>query len=208
MNQMNEAETTRIYDFWAWSYDATFGRLVHTRQCRAVEELRLRPGQRILDLGIGTGMTLQQYRDDVTIVGVDLSAGMLAKAAKKAKEHDLRHCQLVQADAMRPPFAERSFDHVIMTHTVSVVSDPAALMAWARRLVKPGGRIVILNHFQSTLRPMAWLESAMNPLFVKLGWRSNLSLEECLTGTGLEVLYQYKLSLVDVWQIVVLAVAN
>ena len=207
MSRMNEAETSRIYDLWAKFYDATFGRLVHKRQMRAVEELRPEPGQRILDIGIGTGMTLNSHRDDVTIVGMDLSNGMLAQAAKKAREANLDHVYLVQADAMWPPFAEGSFDHVIITHTVSVVSDPPALMAWARRLVKPGGRIVVLNHFQSTMPLMAWLESVFNPIFVKLGWRSDLSLEECLHGTGLEVRYQYKMSLLDVWQIVVLRAA-
>lgn len=204
MNRMREPETSRTYDLWSRVYDASFGRLVTKRQQRAVAELRPRTGERILDLGIGTGMTLRSYPEDVTIVGMDLSAGMLRKAASKAREHHLRHCHLVQADAMLPPFADQSFDHVIITHTVSVVSDVQRLMGWVQRLVKPGGRVVVLNHFQSTHQPIAVLEKMFNPLFVKMGWRSDLSLEECLANGGLRVVYQYKLSLVDLWQIVVL----
>lgn len=204
LHKMSEPTTGRLYDLWAWFYDGTFGALVHSRHHRAMDELRVKPGDRVLDLGVGTGMTLGRYPHDVQVVGMDLSGGMLAKAKDKCHEAGLDHVQLIQGDAMHPPFAEASFDHILIAHTVSVVSEPNRLMQWARRLVKPGGTVIVLNHFRSPNRLMGWLERVFNPMFVKIGWRSDLSLDECLNGVDLHIRYRFKTSTIDLWQIVVL----
>ena len=202
--KMIEAETRKTYDVWSKVYDNTFGVLVHRRQVRALQQLKLKPGDRVLDIGVGTGMTLIHYPKNVTVIGMDLSGGMLAKAQEKCAEQGLSHCKLVRADAMMPPFAEESFDHIMISHTISVVSDPNKLIRWAERLVKPRGRIVLLNHFQSTNPVVAWFERVLNPIFVKLGWRSDLALEEVVQGVDLHVEYRFKLRMIDLWQIVVL----
>lgn len=202
--RMHEPFTRRLYDLWAFFYDATFGALVHRRQRRAMQELPAEPGQRVLDLGVGTGMTLPHYPEGVEAVGMDLSPGMLEKARRKCAEAQLPH-RLVQGDAMHPPFAKEVFDHVLVTHTVSVVSDPPRLMRGARRMVKPGGRVIVLNHFRSTHPVMGWLERKLNPLFVHIGWRSDLGLEELLEGLDLHFEYAFQLRSLDLWKIVVLS---
>lgn len=200
---MKETRTSKQYDLWAWCYDRTFGVLVRKRQRRAIAQLQPKPGDRVLDVGVGTGIALNFYPKDVSVVGMDLSKGMLTKAQRKVAEHGLTHCNLVQGDAMLPPFAENSFDHIVITHTISVVSEPAKLLQWAQRVVRPGGRIVVLNHFQSTKPTIAFMEKVMNPLFVWIGWRSDLTLEECMRGVELNLDYCFKVSLFDVWRIVV-----
>ena len=202
---MDEASTSRVYDLWSKVYDRSFGLLVARRQARAVEQMRLRPGDRVLDLGVGTGMTLGLYPRDVTVMGMDLSAGMLSRAADKCQDEQLDHCRLVRGDALLPPFAPASFDHVMISHTISVVSDPAGLLNWATRLLKPGGQIILLNHFQSAQPVVATIEKVLNPLVMKLGWRSDLSLEAALRGTQLNVEYCFKTNLIDLWRIVVLS---
>jgi len=204
MARMAEATTSRVYDLWSRCYDSTFGRLVHKRQVRAIEALAPEPGQWVLDLGIGTGITLPEYPDHAHVVGMDLSAGMLAKANDKRRRLDRHNLHLIQGDALHPPFAEQSFDHLIVTHTVSVVSEPPRLMQWCQRLVKPGGRVVVLNHFQSTIKPIAWIEQAVNPICCRIGWRSDLSLEDCLAGSELTLEADFKLNPLDIWRIVVL----
>ena len=202
--RMKESITRKTYDLWAVFYDHTFGALVHARQMLAIEHLRPNPGDHVLDIGVGTGMTLPHYPKNVTVVGMDLSPGMLKKAAVKCSEQGLSHCQLINADAMLPPFADASFDHIVISHTISVVSEPQKLVAWACRLVKPTGRIIVLNHFLSTSPVVAAFERVLNPLCVKIGWRSDLSLDECLAGSDLHVAYRFKKGLLDFWQIAVL----
>ena len=196
---------SRTYDLWSKVYDATFGRLLVGGHKRAVQHLHLLGGQRILDVGVGTGIMLPYYPPDVTVVGVDLSGGMLARAAERCRVLGLLNGMLVRADAMRPPFSEGAFDHVIISHTISVVSDPGAVLRWASRLVRPGGYVLVLNHFRSDNPVIAWFETVFNPLFVRLGWRSDLSLEEVLASSNLRLEYRFKRRLLDLWQIVVLA---
>ena len=201
---MDESKTSKQYDRWSKFYDRTFGVLLKKRLQRSIAELRLKPGQRVLDLGVGTGVTLDHYPPGVRVVGADLSPGMLAQAQRKVRQLSLESMHLVQADALRPPFAEGSFDHILITHVISVVSDPTALLRWAARLVRPGGRIVLVNHFRSDCRVLGSIEKALNPLCVKLGWRSDLTLAEVVEGGPLELEYQFKLHKMDLWRIAVL----
>jgi phosphatidylethanolamine/phosphatidyl-N-methylethanolamine N-methyltransferase len=201
---MQEASTQKIYDFHSGFYDATFGRLVRKRIAKAIQHMQIAPDHKILDLGIGTGQSLNYYPGDRGhVVGVDLSAGMLREARKKIQERRLGNAMVFQADAMRLPFADNTFDHVFISHVISVVSDPFKLVMEAQRVAKSGARIVILNHFQSTNRLVAMVEKWLCPLCTKLGWRSDLPLQDLVRRTGLEVDYRYQLSAVDLWETVV-----
>jgi phosphatidylethanolamine/phosphatidyl-N-methylethanolamine N-methyltransferase len=201
---MQESSTRKIYDFHANFYDATFGRLVRKRVAKAIQHMNIQPADVVLDLGIGTGQSLNYYPGDRgRVVGVDLSAGMLAEARKKIVGRRMHNASVFQADAMRLPFADNTFDHVFISHVISVVSDPFKLVVEAQRVAKPGARIIILNHFQSTNRFVAMVEKWLCPLCTKLGWRSDLPLQDLVRRTGLEVDYRYQLSAVDLWETVV-----
>lgn len=203
MRTMREQTTGKLYDLWSHFYDDTFGACVVRRRHRAMQQLHYKPGDVVLDIGVGTGLMLPNYPRDITVVGIDLSEGMLGKARLKCQEENLKHVTLVRGDAMFPPFAEQSFDHIMISHTISVVSDPVRLLRWASRLLKPGGRLVVLNHFQSTHPVVAWFEHVTNPMFIKIGWRSDLPLTTVLEDHNLEVEYCCKISLIDLWRIVV-----
>ena len=202
--QMQEASTRRIYDVQSLVYDATFGRLVRKRIARAIQHMNIDQTDRVLDVGVGTGSSLQYYPRHGRIIGIDLSAGMLREARKKIRELGMDHATVFQADAMKLPFADDSFDHLFISHVISVVSDPYRLIRECQRVLKPGARIVMVNHFQSTNRFIAMLEKWLCPLCTKLGWRSDLPLNDLIVRTGVQVDYRYKLDSIDLWETVVI----
>jgi len=202
---MQEASTRKIYDVQSAFYDATFGRLVKRRIERAIEHMNICETDVVLDLGIGTGASLNYYPNIGRIYGIDLSEGMLKLCRKRIRERGLTRATVFQADAMRLPFADDTFDHVFISHVISVVSDPAKLVQEAQRVAKPGARIVIVNHFQSTNRLIAMLEKWASPLCTKLGWRSDLALLDLIRQTGVSIDYRFKLENIDLWETVVIS---
>jgi phosphatidylethanolamine/phosphatidyl-N-methylethanolamine N-methyltransferase len=202
--EMQESSTRKIYDIHSLFYDATFGRLVRRRIARAIQHMNISDTDRVLDLGIGTGASLEFYPRHGRIIGIDLSAGMLKQARKKIDELGMDHASVFQADALKLPFADSSFDHVFISHVISVVSDPYRLIREAQRIAKADSRIVIVNHFQSTNRIIAQVEKWLCPLCTKLGWRSDLPLNELVRRTGVQVDYRYKLESIDLWETVVI----
>lgn len=201
---MQEASTKKIYDVHSMFYDATFGRLVKRRIERAINHMNIQSTDRVLDLGIGTGASLGFYPPRGKIIGVDLSSGMLREARKKIREQNIGNATVFQADALHLPFADDTFDHVFISHVISVVSDPYQLVREAQRVLKPNARIVIVNHFQSTNRFVAMVEKWLCPLCTKLGWRSDLGLQDLIRRTGVEIDYRYKLESIDLWETVVM----
>ncbi len=201
-------KVSQTYDLWSKFYDHTFKPIVIQRQREAIAQLRLRPGDRVLDLGVGTGMSLGFFPNNIHLVGLDLSGGMLRQARKKVRKNGHSHVDLVQGDALRPPFADQSFDHAFISHVISVVPRPRELLRQVARLVKPNGRVVIINHFQSPRRLIGMLEKLINPICLRLGWRSDLSVSDLLKDCPLELAYQCKLNSIDLWHIVVLTAGS
>ncbi|MEM6334215.1 MAG: methyltransferase domain-containing protein [Planctomycetota bacterium] len=203
MADSSRVRASDAYEAWAPVYDRTFGALSAGVRRRALERMGVKAGDRVLDLGVGTGTIFDAMEPGVRVVGLDLCAGMLRRAQqRRGVGRDGRY--VVRGDAGLPPFAEGVFDHVVLTHVVSVVDDPAAMMAWAARLVKPTGGVMVVNHF---VEPGTWVggvKRALNPLCVRVGWRSDLSLAECLEGVPLSVEYSMKVSPVGLWRIVML----
>jgi phosphatidylethanolamine/phosphatidyl-N-methylethanolamine N-methyltransferase len=142
------------------------------------------------------------YPRQLNVVGIDLSEGMLGRAHERIAEMNLPLARLALADAMRLPFDDNSFHHILVSHVITVVSDPIRLINEIRRVGKPGCRIVIINHFQSGNSIMALLEKWLCPLCQKIGWRSDLALEDLMKQTGLDVDFRYKLDRVDLWETV------
>ena len=201
---MREESTRKIYDVQSRVYDATFGRLVRNRIGRAIAHMNVSDGEVVLDLGIGTGASLAFYPPHKgRIFGIDLSSGMLRECRKKIVDRELS-ASVFQADAMHLPFGDDTFDQIFISHVITVVSDPFRLIREAQRVAKSGAKIVIVNHFQSTNRLVAFIEKVANPICTKIGWRSDLALQDLLDQTGAVVDYRYKLRNIDLWETVVL----
>ncbi|MGA2229817.1 MAG: methyltransferase domain-containing protein [Tepidisphaeraceae bacterium] len=203
---MQEPTTRALYDVQSRVYDHTFGALVQRRISTAISHINIQAGDKVLDLGIGTGAALRYYPlDRGRIFGIDLSAGMLDLCIKRMDRLERTNATVVQGNALQLPFADNSFDHVFISHVISVVSDPCQVVREAQRVAKPQARIVMLNHFQSNNRLIAMVEKWLCPLCTKLGWRSDLALADLLRRTGAEVDYRFKLENIDLWETVVMS---
>jgi phosphatidylethanolamine/phosphatidyl-N-methylethanolamine N-methyltransferase len=199
---MQEKTTRNIYNVWAYFYDMFWPSIVHRRTTRAISRMAIRPDERVLDVGVGTGLALQSYPTHARVVGIDLSEGMLRRARRRVEESRMDHVKLSLGNALELPFPDNTFDHVLLSHVVTVVSDPVKLIEETRRVTRPGGQIVIINHFRSTNRLVGKIEQWLCPLCQHLGWRSDLCLQELVEETGLEVDFRYKLDNVDLFQTV------
>ena len=200
---MEESSTRKIYDIQSIVYDYTFGALVLKRIARAIQHMKIQPGETVLDVGVGTGGSVCAYPDHARVMGVDLSSGMLREARKKIVDNHLDNITVFQGNALELPFEDSSFDHIFISHVISVVSQPELLVREAQRVAKEGAKIVILNHFLSTNRFVAMLEKWANPLCQKIGWRSDLALADLVAKTQIEIDYRYKFRSVDLWETVV-----
>lgn len=201
---MQEATTRVIYDVQSIFYDVTFGKLVRRHIRKAITHMDVRDTDVVLDVGIGTGASLHFYSPKGQIIGIDLSGGMLRECKKKIREQGRDNVMVLQGNALGLPFADNTFDHVFISHVISVVSDPFLLIREAQRVAKQNARIIIVNHFQSTNPVIAKVEKWLCPLCTKLGWRSDLALRELIQRTGMQIDYRYRLESLDLWETVVI----
>ena len=168
--QMDEATVKQAYRRWAPVYDHTFGRVAAEGRKHAVEVLNQSTG-RVLEVGVGTGLSLPDYKRSLEIVGIDLSPEMLEKARERVAEEALENINgLFEMDASDLKFADNSFDTVVAMFVMTVVPEPEKVMRELARTCKPGGEVMLVNHFSTDDGVRGWLERRMAPFGDKLGW--------------------------------------
>ena len=177
-----DADSVRAaYRRWAGVYDTVFGGVSASGRRRAVEAVNALPGRHVLEVGVGTGLALPRYTQAKRITGIDLSADMLAFARKKVCESGLDNVESLQEmDAEQTTFEAGRFDIAVAMFVASVVPNPRRLYAELRRVVRPGGHILFVNHFLATggIRLMA--ERAMARASHSLGWHPDFAIESLL----------------------------
>ena len=199
---MDTGDIKKIYARYSGVYDFIFKRWFYPRQRHVIRSLNIRPDQRVLDVGVGTGLSLPLYPRHARVIGVDLSGSMLREAQKKVNREYLRHVTLLEMDAGHLAFPDNTFDVVIAAFVISVVPDPIRMLAEMKRVSKPEGQIVIINHFQSENRLMARFEEWVSPLCTKIGWHSDLALDYLVQHANLQIDRKYSLNRLDLWKVV------
>ncbi|MGL4309643.1 MAG: class I SAM-dependent methyltransferase [Paracoccaceae bacterium] len=177
----------RSYARWAPVYDRTFGAVTNVGRRHAVGLLNALGGT-VLEVGVGTGLALPFYRRGMTVTGIDASEQMLAKARAKVRSEKLTTVAgLMLMDARALEFRDESFDHVAAMHIMSVVPEPERVMAEIARVLRPGGSVVIVNHFARDRGPLAAVERLAAPMSSLLGWHSDFRREQVLGDERLHV---------------------
>jgi phosphatidylethanolamine/phosphatidyl-N-methylethanolamine N-methyltransferase len=199
---MREERARRAYAVYAPIYDRVFGLVFHRGRTATARRLAAKPGERVLEVGVGTGLMLPLYPSHCEVVGVDFSAEMLGKARDRVTAENLRNVRLQRMDARRLAFPDGSFDAVVAAYVVTAVPDYRSVLAEIVRVCRPGGRVILTNHFRNGRKLFGALERISSPLFEHAGFRTDLTMGDVLEGSGLRVTRIHPLPPFGMWRVV------
>jgi phosphatidylethanolamine/phosphatidyl-N-methylethanolamine N-methyltransferase len=185
---IDEEAVRSAYRRWAPVYDNTFGRFASEGRKHAVEIINQGRG-RVLEVGVGTGLSLPAYSRHLPIVGIDLSPEMLEKARERVAAERLGNVEgLHEMDASELAFPDASFDTVAAMYVMTVVPAPEKVMRELSRVCRPGGQVLLVNHFSAEEGMRGWVERRMAPFADMLGWRPVFDLERVLVCEDLALM--------------------
>jgi phosphatidylethanolamine/phosphatidyl-N-methylethanolamine N-methyltransferase len=199
---LEKRQVERAYELLAPVYDFIFDWIFAPGRQAAISHLELTPNDTVLEVGIGTGLNLPLYPPSCRLTGIDLSGEMLDKAVERTHKLAMPGVVLKVMDATSMDFADNAFDKAVATYTISAVPDPVRVLREMRRVVKPDGAIVILNHFKSDRWLWGHLEDAVAPICTRLGWKSNLPMKPLLDEVGLTPELTVKVNMFNGWRLV------
>ncbi len=199
---LEKRHVQRAYEIYAPVYDLIFDWIFAPGRSAAIAQLALTPSDRVLEIGIGTGLNLPYYPASCRLTGVDLSEEMLEKAIARVERLQMPNVTLKVMDATALDFGDDEFDKAVATYTISAVPDPIGVLREMRRVVKPGGILVILNHFRSDRQFAGRLEDWLAPVCTRLGWKSNLEMAPLLEQVGLEPELLLRVNMFNGWRLI------
>jgi phosphatidylethanolamine/phosphatidyl-N-methylethanolamine N-methyltransferase len=205
---MRPDQAKRAYALYAPVYDRLFGYIFQRGRSATVERLDPQPGERVLEVGVGTGLMLPLYPPHCSVVGVDLSAEMLKVARERVVRGDMLHVALHRMDGAKLAFEDESFDAVIAAYVVTAVPDHRAVLSEMVRVCRPGGTVILTNHFSNGNAVLGRLERMTSPIFEYAGFRTDLTVDDVIDGSGLSVESVESLNLFGFWRIVVCSKAG
>jgi len=191
-----------VYEKLAKVYDLTFGPTLHPGRVQALQRMKMHPGDKLLEVGVGTGINAVMYPKYVDVTGIDFSEHMLEKARERVLRKEMTNIRLLQMDAQDIKFDDDTFDIVYAPYLISVVPDPVKVAREMRRVCKPGGRIIFLNHFLSPNALLSKAERVISPLTVHIGFKSDLDLPAFLAQAQLTPISIEKVNIPRIWSLV------
>jgi len=192
----------RAYAILSPVYDFLFDKVFYPGRVAAIDLLEIKPGDRVLEVGVGTGLNLPLYPRDCEVTGIDISEGMLRKADERVRTYGMTNTRLMVMDASKLEFSDNSFDRVIATYVISAVPDPVKTLLEMRRVCKPSGHLVILNHFKSDNPVIGMFERLLAPVCTKIGFDTELKLMPLLERVALAPEQLHRVNLMNGWRLV------
>lgn len=199
---MDDQAIIKAYKRYAGSYDRIFGKVFEHGRRALIGKMNFAPGQRILEVGVGTGLSLPLYPPDVSVVGIDISPHMLWQARNYTNGGAPGTCSLSLMDAQCMSFDDNSFDQVAVMYVVTVVPEPEKMMEEIRRVCKPGGDIFVVNHFSNHHLVPRMVETVMLPFKGLLGFSPRFSMEAFLEKNPLDVVETCPVNLLGYWTLI------
>jgi phosphatidylethanolamine/phosphatidyl-N-methylethanolamine N-methyltransferase len=200
---MMDYETiNRAYAILSPVYDFLFDKIFYPGRVAAVDLLEIQPGNRVLEVGVGTGLNLPLYARDCKVTGIDISKEMLRKAEERVRTLGMANTKLMVMDGSKLAFPDDSFDRVIATYVISAVPDPVKTLLEMRRVCKPSGHLVILNHFKSENPVIGMFEKLLAPVCTKIGFNTELKLMPLLERVALSPDQMHRVNLMNGWRLV------
>jgi phosphatidylethanolamine/phosphatidyl-N-methylethanolamine N-methyltransferase len=192
----------RAYAILSPYYDFLFDKVFYPGRVAAIDLLEIRPGNRVLEVGVGTGLNLPLNTRDCDVTGVDISKEMLRKAEERVRTLNMANTKLMVMDASKLDFPDNCFDRVIATYVISAVPDPVKTLLEMRRVCKPSGHLVILNHFKSENPIIGMFEKLLAPVCTKIGFDTELKLMPLLERVALAPEQLHRVNLMNGWRLV------
>jgi phosphatidylethanolamine/phosphatidyl-N-methylethanolamine N-methyltransferase len=200
---MMDYETiNRAYAILSPVYDFLFDKIFYPGRVAAIDLLEIQPGNRVLEVGVGTGLNLPLYSRDCNVTGIDISKEMLRKAEERVLTLGMVNTKLMVMDGSKLAFPDDSFDRVIATYVISAVPDPVKTLLEMRRVCKPSGHLVILNHFKSENPIIGMFERLLAPVCTKIGFNTELKLMPLLERVALSPDQMHRVNLMNGWRLV------
>jgi phosphatidylethanolamine/phosphatidyl-N-methylethanolamine N-methyltransferase len=191
-----------VYQKLASVYDLIFGPTLHPGRLQAIERMGIKTGDKVLEVGVGTGINTSLYPKDCNVVGIDLSSSMLEKAHERIARKGHTNVRLFEMDASNLKFDDESFDIVYAPYLISVVPDPVRVAKEMRRVCRTGGRVIILNHFMSSNAVLSRIERLICKYTIHIGFKSDLDLPAFLTQAELRPVSIEKVNIPRMWSLV------
>lgn len=203
-SKVNPHYMERLYSFYSPFYDYVFGKLLGPGRRKAFAYLPCKPHQKVLEIGVGPGSTLDFYPARTDFVGIDISAPMITRARRKAATiNSGSRFRLEVMDAARLEFPDNHFDVIMAAYVITTVQDPYQVCREILRVVKPGGRIIAVNHSRSQNGSL-WgrIEDLMAPIFVRVGFTTDLDVIKVMREVGIEVQQAVRCNLLNTGRII------
>ena len=193
---------TKIYSLYSHFYDSMFGALLHPGRRMVSKLMDIQPGEKILEVGIGTGISLPLYRRDADIVGIDISRDMIRQAGEKKQRLGYHNVKLCITDAAEMAFKNNYFDKVIASHSIAVIPKPFETLKEIKRVCKEDAEFFFLNYAGSNDNLVARFEKALSPIRCRLGLGKVIDLEELLYSANFKIDFKDRVNIFKLCQII------
>ena len=204
----NPSPVRSAYRRLAPVYDWVFGPSLEKGRRTALRAVDARPGDSVLEVGVGTGLSLHHWPSECRVTGIDLSPEMLERATKLSQRRGLKNVKLCAMDAQNMDFPDNHFDKITAMYVVSVVDDPDVLMQEILRVAKPGARVVIINHFEHRHPWVRTIERSIARATGLIGFNAALPVDPVIETEGLRVLEVVPANWLGYWTLIIAEVVK